>query len=40
MTVVIATSFTGVAVIVGACIARGITYAKLQKIAEAINKQK
>jgi len=40
VTVEIATLFTGVAVIVGACIAGGIIYAGLQKIAEAINKQK
>ena len=40
MTVEIATLFKGVAVIVGACIAGGIIYAGLQKIAEAINKQK
>jgi hypothetical protein len=40
MTIEIATLFTGFAVIVGACIAGGIIYAGLQKIAEAINKQK
>lgn len=40
VTVEIATLFTGVAIIVGACIAGGIIYAGLQKIAEAINKQK
>jgi hypothetical protein len=40
MTVEIATLFTGVAIIVGTCIAGGIIYAGLQKIAEAINKQK
>ncbi len=40
MTVEIATLFTGVAIIVGVCIAGGIIYAGLQKIAEAINKQK
>ena len=40
MTVEIATLFTGVAIIVGKCIAGGIIYAGLQKIAEAINKQK
>ena len=36
----IATLFIGVAVIVGACIVGGIIYAGLQKVAEAMNKQK
>ncbi len=40
MTVEIATLFTGVAIIVGACIAGGAIYAGLQKVAEAIEKQK
>jgi len=40
MTIEVATLFTGVAIIVGACIAGGIIYAGLQKLADAINKQR
>jgi hypothetical protein len=40
MTIEVATLFTGVAIIVGACIAGGIIYAGLQKLADAMNKQK
>ena len=40
VTIEVATLFTGVAIIVGACIAGGIIYAGLQKLADAINKQK
>jgi hypothetical protein len=40
VTVEVATLFTGVAIIVEACIAGGIIYAGLQKLADAINKQK
>ena len=40
MTVEVATLFTGVAIIVEACIAGGMIYAGLQKLADAINKQK
>ena len=40
MTVEVATLFTDVTIIVGACIAGGIIYAGLQKLAEAVNKQK
>jgi len=36
----VATLFIGVAIIVGACIAGGAIYAGLQKVADAINKQK
>ena len=36
----VATLFIGVGIIVGACIAGGAIYAGLQKLADAINKQK
>ena len=40
MSVEIATLITGVLIMVGAIIAGGAIYAGLQKIADAINKQK
>jgi hypothetical protein len=40
MTIEVATLFTGVAILAGACIAGGIIYAGLQKVADALNKQK
>ena len=40
VTVEVAPLFTGVAIMVGACIAGGIIYAGLQKVADALNKQK
>ena len=40
MTIEIATLFTGVAILAGACIAGGIIYAGLQKLVDAIKKQK
>jgi hypothetical protein len=36
----IATLFNGVAILAGACVAGGIIYAALQKVADALNKQK
>ena len=40
MDIGIATLFVGIAIIVGACIAGGAIYAGLEKLADAINKQK
>jgi pantothenate kinase type III len=40
MTIEVATLFTGVAILAGVCIAGGIIYAGLQKVAEALGKQK
>ena len=40
MSIEIATLITGVLIMVGAIIAGGAIYAGLQKIADAINKQK
>jgi hypothetical protein len=36
----VATIFIGIAIIVGACIAGGAIYAGLEKLAEAIKKEK
>jgi hypothetical protein len=40
VTIEVATLFTGVAILAGACIAGGIMYAGLEKVADALNKQK
>jgi pantothenate kinase type III len=40
MTIEVATLFTGVAILAGDCIAGGMIYAGLQKVADALNKQK
>ena len=40
MTIEVATLFTGVAILAGGCIAGGLIYAGLQKVADALNKQK
>ena len=40
MSVEIATLITGVLIMVGAIIAGGIIYAGLEKLADAVNKQK
>lgn len=40
MSIEIATLITGIMIVVGACIVGGAIYAGLQKIADAIDKQK